>query len=267
MYDTFGRRIDYLRISVTDKCNLRCRYCMPPEGVPLKQHTEVLRIEQFLAVVRAAAGLGVTKVRLTGGEPLVRRGIVALVQGIAETPGIEQVGMTTNGALLAPVAEKLREVGLTHLNISIDSLDPHRYRSITRNGRLQDALDGVFAAKAQGFPSIKINKVITGDPQDRHDEAELRQFCRDHGFRLQRIVEYSLTEEKRDAVDAERPLPCSECNRIRLLSTGVLKPCLHSNEEIAVDWNDIESSLREAVRRKPERGTVCDNRSMVEIGG
>lgn len=267
MRDGFGRRIDYLRISVTDKCNLRCTYCMPATGVPHVRHDEVLRIEQFLEVAAAAARLGVTKVRLTGGEPLVRRGIVDLVRGLARIPGIVKIGMTTNGTLLPRDAAALREAGLTHLNVSIDSLDPDRYRRITRGGRLEDALAGLEAARRAGFREIKVNKVVTGDPRDREDERELRRFCERHDYRLQRIAEYSLTEEKRDGLGVERPLPCRECNRIRLLSNGNLKPCLHSNTEIPIDWSDIEGSLRDAILAKPEHGLVCDNRSMVEIGG
>ncbi|MDA3948892.1 MAG: radical SAM protein [Spirochaeta sp.] len=267
MHDTFGRRINYLRMSVTDKCNLRCTYCMPAHGVRRRRHEEIVRIERFIAVATAAREVGVTKIRLTGGEPLVRRGILELVQGIGALPGIEKLGMTTNGTLLAPVAESLRAAGMTHLNISIDSLDPRRYRTITRGGSLEDALNGVFAAVAAGFTEIKINKVVTGDPEDARDEQELRAFCEEYGFRLQRIAEYSLSEEKRDAIGVERPLPCEECNRIRMLSNGNLKPCLHSNTEIPIDWTDIKGSIRQAIMLKPERGAVCDNRSMVEIGG
>lgn len=267
MHDLFGRRINYLRISVTDKCNVRCRYCMPAEGIPLRRHSEILDIEQFLQVAQVGAELGITKVRLTGGEPLVRKGVLHLVRGLGRIPTLTKIGMTTNGILLPPVAQELYDAGLTSLNISIDSLDPERYRHITRRGDLDAALEGVFAAQRVGFRDIKINKVVTGDPRDRHDEIALREFCEQHGFHLQRIAEYSLSEEKRDAIGVERPLPCAECNRIRLLSNGNLKPCLHSNEEVPIDWNDIAGSLRRAVMLKPERGTVCNNRSMVEIGG
>lgn len=267
MRDSFGRTIDYLRISVTDKCNLRCTYCMPACGVAHLRHDEVLRIEQLLAVVRAAAELGVTKVRLTGGEPLVRRGILNLVRGTASTPGIRKVAMTTNGTLLPRNARPLKDAGLTHLNISIDTLDPERYALITRGGDVNDAIAGALAARAVGFEQIKINTVIGDGAADVEDQAALREFCRRNGFSLQRIAEYNLTEEKRDALQLERPLPCAECNRIRLLSTGVLKPCLHSNEEIPIDWDDLAGSLQRAVDAKPERGGVCTNRAMVEIGG
>lgn len=267
MHDLFGRRINYLRISVTDKCNIRCRYCMPAAGVPLRPHSDVLRIEQFLQVAQVGAELGITKVRLTGGEPLVRRGVLQLVHGLGKIPTLTKIGITTNGILLPPVAQELYDAGLTSLNISIDSLDPERYRHITRGGSLEAALHGVFTAQRIGFREIKINKVVTGDPLDHEDEIALREFCRENGLKLQRIAEYRLSEEKRDAIGVERPLPCAECNRIRLLSNGNLKPCLHSNEEVPIDWDDVAGSLRRAVLLKPERGTVCNNRSMVEIGG
>lgn len=267
MHDSFGRKINYLRISVTDKCNLRCRYCMPATGIPHLRHDQVLRIEQFVAVVRAAAELGVNKVRLTGGEPLVRKGIVDLVRGIAEVPGIEKVAMTTNGTLLSSLAAPLKEAGLTHLNISLDTLDPEAYTYITRGGRLEEAVAGALAAKEAGFQGIKVNTVLTEANYSAGDLEELQAFCRKHGFSLQRIAEYNLSEEKRDTLAFERPLPCAECNRIRLLATGILKPCLHSDVEIPVDFSDIKGSLQAAVAAKPERGTVCTNRSMVEIGG
>ena len=138
-----------------------------------RPHAEILRIERFIEVAQAAAELGITKIRLTGGEPLVRRGIVELVQGIGAISGIEKLAMTTNATLLPPVAESLRAGGLTHLNISIDSLDPGRYRTITRGGSIGEALTGVFAAVRAGFRDIKINKVVTGDPEDARDEARV----------------------------------------------------------------------------------------------
>ncbi len=266
MRDLYGRRIDYIRVSVTEKCNLRCTYCMPDDGVPRLRHDSVLRIEQFLAVIEAAADVGVTKVRLTGGEPLVRRGIIDLVRGTAALPGIKKVAMTTNGILLPGIVATLRRAGLTHLNISIDTFDPERYSRLTRGGKLEDAIAGAMSARDIGFAKVKINSVVLNDT-DEDDQRRIRRFCEANGFVHQRIAEFSLSEEKRDALGLERPLPCQECNRIRLLSTGYLKPCLHSNVEIPVDWSDIGASLREAILAKPERGTVCTNRTMAEIGG
>ncbi len=162
MHDAFGRDITYLRLSVTDLCNCRCVYCMPACGVPRLRHEDVLTFEQMQEIVAAAASLGVRKVRLTGGEPLVRRGIVDLVRMVADVPGVEEVDMTTNATLLAPVAADLRAAGLTRLNVSLDTLDGARYRKITRTGTLEDALAGLAAAREAGFSGTKVNCVLLG---------------------------------------------------------------------------------------------------------
>ena len=265
MYDSYDRQIDYLRISVTDKCNLRCVYCMPAEGVPLRGHEEMLSFEQIRAVVRAGVGLGITKVRLTGGEPLVKRGIVGLVKTIREVPGLRHLGMTTNGVLLEPLAAALRQAGLDSLNISLDTLNPERYRALTRCGEITRVLAGIEAARVQGFP-IKINTVVLNDTPAEEISA-LREFCSQRSLTLQLINHYSLTEEKMDHYKFDRPPDCSKCNRIRLLADGHLKPCLHSDHEIPLDFGDLEASLRRAILSKPERGSVCSQRSMMEIGG
>ncbi len=157
--DAYNRPISYLRISVTDRCNLRCIYCMPPEGVPWRPHGDILRFEEIETIVRAAAGLGISKVRLTGGEPLVRLGITELVRNIARVPGIDDLAMTTNGTLLSRYATALAEAGLRRVNISLDTLRQERFRRITRLGRLQDVLDGMEAAQRAGLEPIKVNIV------------------------------------------------------------------------------------------------------------
>jgi len=140
LIDHYGRRITYLRISVTDRCNLRCVYCMPPEGVSWMPHERIITFEEIAQVVREAAALGVRKVRLTGGEPLVRRGLPDLIRMIAAVPGIEDISLTTNGILLERMASELKEAGLHRLNVSLDTLKPDRYARITRGG----SLDAVF---------------------------------------------------------------------------------------------------------------------------
>ena len=158
--DRYCRLIDYLRVSVTDRCNLRCIYCMPEEGVQLCNHDEILRYEEIVAVVRAAAELGISKIRLTGGEPLVRLGIVDLVRELAAVPGIADLAMTTNGTLLARYAADLAEAGLRRVNISLDTLQPARFRAITRRGDLRDTLAGIDAANSAGLTPVKINTVV-----------------------------------------------------------------------------------------------------------
>jgi cyclic pyranopterin phosphate synthase len=266
MRDSFGRDINYLRVSVTDKCNLRCTYCMPESGIPLVPHSSIISFEQIAEVAAAAVTIGIKKIRLTGGEPLVRRGIVDLVAMLARVPGIETLAMTTNGTLLPQFALPLKAAGLHRLNISLDTLDPDRFARITRVGNLASVLEGVEAAKNAGFTGTKLNMVV----QDKTTHAEIEamsRFCVEHGLEFQRIIEYNLTQTKQDGGHYERPLPCDVCNRLRLLSNGSLKPCLHSNDEIPVDFDDIRGSLLKAINLKPLFGTACTNRPMVQIGG
>jgi cyclic pyranopterin phosphate synthase len=164
--DSFNRPISYLRVSVTDRCNLRCVYCMSPEGMSLRRHDEILHYEEIERVVRAAASLGISKVRLTGGEPLVRRGLVDLVSMIGCIPGIDDLAMTTNGILLARYAEELKAAGLKRVNVSLDTLRPERFRRITRLGDLSNVLDGIAAAEGAGLLPLKINTVVARGMND-----------------------------------------------------------------------------------------------------
>lgn len=152
--------VDYLRLAVTDRCNLRCVYCMPPEGVPPRRHTDILTYEEMLSFAAVAAQAGIRKVRITGGEPLVRKGLDGFVAMLAALPGISDLSLTTNGILLPRLAAPLRRAGLRRVNISIDSLRPERYAALTRGGRLEDALGGLRAALAAGFTPVKVNVVL-----------------------------------------------------------------------------------------------------------
>ncbi|MDR2672206.1 MAG: GTP 3',8-cyclase MoaA [Coriobacteriales bacterium] len=159
-FDQHGRHIDYLRVSVTDRCNLRCLYCMPEEGVAWRPHEAMLTLEEIARFIAVAATEGIKRIRLTGGEPLVRRGIDDLVRSAVRTPGIESVAMTTNGILLPKMADSLRQAGLSRVNISLDTLDPEQYRYITRWGTIDDAFKGIDTALATGFKPVKINVVV-----------------------------------------------------------------------------------------------------------
>ena len=159
MKDHLGRTIEYLRISLTDRCNYRCIYCMPEEGVVSLPHEQILRIEEIAHLVRIAADLGIKSVRLTGGEPLVRKGVVDLVRDVANTPGIENVSLTTNGVLLPKMASDLKRAGLSRVNISLDTLEEDQFAYITRRGHLHETLDGIAAALEAGFDPVKINAV------------------------------------------------------------------------------------------------------------
>lgn len=265
MRDSFGREIGYLRISVTDRCNFRCRYCMPAEGVPLLSHEEILSFEAITLVAEAAVRLGFHKIRLTGGEPLVRRDVLDLVGMLGAIPDLGTLAMTTNGSLLAPLAADLKSRGLDSVNVSLDTLDPARYAEITRGGRLSDALSGIDAAVHAGLRT-KLNVVALADSSEE-EFAALRAYAAEVGADIQFIAEYHLDELKRDGGEYERPPRCETCDRIRLLANGKLRPCLHGELEVAVDFDDIEGSIRRAIALKPRRGLVCTDLEVGQIGG
>jgi cyclic pyranopterin phosphate synthase len=185
--DSFGRVHDNLRISVTDRCNLRCTYCMPEEVV-FMDRAELLTFEEIVRFVRVAAPLGIAKIRLTGGEPLMRRDLPRLVRMLREVPGIRDIGLTTNGILLADQAQAFYDTGLRRINVSLDTLDPARFRQLTRRDGLDRVLEGIDAAKRAGFHPIKINAVsIRGSTED--DVVPLALFAREHGLQM-RFIEY-----------------------------------------------------------------------------
>ena len=185
--DTFGRVHNNLRISVTDRCNLRCTYCMP-EDVTFLPKDDLLTFEEIAALVRVAVPLGVDKVRLTGGEPLLRRGLPTLVALLRDIPGLIDIGLTTNGILLAQQAGALASAGLKRVNVSLDTLDPGRFRELTRRDGVEQVVAGLHAAKRAGFDRIKVNAVAMRGFIE-HDLAPLAHFCRAHGFEL-RLIEY-----------------------------------------------------------------------------
>ncbi|OGI26947.1 MAG: molybdenum cofactor biosynthesis protein MoeA [Candidatus Melainabacteria bacterium RIFOXYA12_FULL_32_12] len=265
MLDRFNREINYIRISVTDKCNLRCIYCMPEEGVPIKDHSEILSYEKIELIVKEAVKLGIAKVRLTGGEPLIKRDIETLVKKISLIDGIRQLCMTTNGTLLSQKIKVLKEAGLNSINISLDTLNPEKYKKITRGGNIQNTLDGIEAALDEGF-LLKLNMVVLKGIND--DEIEsMKEFCYENYISLQLINHFSLNSTKLEQYTFDRPPKCKNCNRIRLLSDGTLKSCLHSEEEYKVDFNNITESLKNIILSKPKKGSMCTSRKMVEIGG
>ena len=174
MKDTYGRGIDYLRISLTDRCNLRCIYCMPEEGVAFKAHDNILRIEEIVEFTRRAAKAGIRKVRLTGGEPLVRKGVVDLIASIDAIPEIEDISLTTNGLLLPSMAPDLKEAGLSRVNISLDTLDPVQFTYITRLGNIEDVFAAIDASLEYDFTPVKINAVaVRSLNQDFFEFAKL----------------------------------------------------------------------------------------------
>ncbi len=264
MKDQFGRKINYLRISVTDRCNLRCVYCMPEEGIPLVLHSQMLTYEEILDFTRYAVNRGISKVRLTGGEPLVRKGIETLIRSLASIPGIRDLSMTTNGILLPKIAGDLRQAGLHRLNISLDTLDPERYKALTRGGELGKVLEGIRDAKKAGFGGpgspIKINCVLM--PETGQEELEkLRAFARKENLELRLIHCMDLKKGFFTKVEGGEGGDCPHCNRIRLTSTGMLKPCLFNNIGYDIRVLGAEKALDATLQNKPASGSsnTCDS--------
>jgi cyclic pyranopterin phosphate synthase len=268
LIDKFGRKINYLRISVTDRCNLRCEYCMPPEGIELKSHSDILSYEEIISICKKAVKIGIDKIRLTGGEPLVRKGIVGLVRGIAEIPGIRDLAMTTNGITLDKFALPLKEAGLLRVNVSLDSLKKDRYKRITRGGDVENVLRGIDAALRAGLKPVKVNVVLMNGIND--DEIpDLYRFADERGVLIQFIHPMTLKSPRTPQMPQiyNRPPNCANCNRLRLTADGKIKPCLLSDREIDVRTVDIYEAIFSAIDGKPKEGMTCHARKMVEIGG
>ena len=287
MLDGCGRTIDYLRLSVTDLCNYRCRYCMPAEGVCKRPHGDILSVEELVEIGRAAVKCGVKKIRLTGGEPLVRRGILDICRGLRAIPGLEELCLTTNGSLLPSMAAPLREAGVDRLNISLDTLRPDRFREMTRLGTLSDVLEGIQAAENTGFTNLKLDTVLIGGFND-NEIGDFLQLTKEHPWEVRfielmpmgpcaewekfcflsvdSILQRYTTLQKIDTQGVARRyrLPgakgtvglispmshdfCADCRRIRVTADGKLKGCLHSREELPLRGLHGKD-LEEAIRR------------------
>lgn len=255
MKDNYGRKIDYLRISLTDRCNLRCIYCMPEEGVPFRSHESILRIEEIADFTRRAAQAGIRRVRLTGGEPLVRKGVVDLVREIAATPGIEDISLTTNGILLPKMVADLKDAGLTRVNISLDTLDPAQFTYVTRLGKIEDVFAGIDAALENGFDPVKINAVaVRSLDQDFFGFAKLSL---DRPLHV-RFIEYMPVGESSGGTGAgwteEDIVPASEI--IERINEGAIAVGIGPLEPVADD--DLPSGAGPAIyyRLPGAKGTV-----------
>ncbi len=312
MQDRFGRSIQYLRLSVTDACDYRCAYCKPAvESCSVRKN---LSAAELIEIVRQAAALGVTKVRLTGGEPLTRGDILDICRGISEIDGIETLCLTTNGARLSVLSSALKDAGVQRVNISIDSLKPDRYREITGCGRLSDALEGLNAALQAGFESVRINAVLIGGVND--DEIEdfvqlTRRLPVDVRFIELMPIGPSATWPKERFLPAETVLKCcpalrfigqsgvseryalpgypgavgliraisgcfcQSCDRVRVTADGMLKPCLHSSEEIplkGLTGEALRAEIARGIQSKPRAHALAEGasrsaRPMNAIGG
>jgi cyclic pyranopterin phosphate synthase len=231
LQDSFGRVHNNLRVSVTDRCNLRCTYCMP-EDVTFRDRSELLTFEEITAFVRVAATLGVNKVRLTGGEPLVRKELHKLVRMLAAVPGIADIGLTTNGVLLADQAGPLFDAGLRRLNVSLDTLDRERFRALTRRDELNRVLAGLAAAKRAGFGPIKVNAVaIRGYAE--HDVVPLARYARENDFEL-RFIEYMPIGA--DRWERDKVFFAREVLELIARELGELEPANHDPSAPAQDY-------------------------------
>ena len=318
MLDKKGRTIDYLRISLTDRCNLRCVYCMPEDGVDKKYHEDILRYEEIEKIIDAAASLGVKKVRFTGGEPLILKDLEKLIAYTASIPAINDIGITTNGILLADKAEELQKAGLSRVNISLDTLDNDKFKEITRGGDITKVFAAITKCMDLGMFPIKLNTVLMRGFNDNEID-DFIQLTMDYPIQVRFIelmplgqgaLDYKSKALPIDEVIAQHPelikikdkskvaqvyqLPgalgsvgfispvsckfCSDCNRIRLTSSGTIKPCLHSQAEIDQrpflnDEEALKQVLMDSIYEKPaEHHLEIDhksqtNRMMFQIGG
>jgi cyclic pyranopterin phosphate synthase len=230
LIDTSGRRINYLRLSVTDRCNLRCSYCMPEKGVPKVNHGDILRYEDLLRVARATVSLGIEKIRVTGGEPLVRLGIIGFLAQLAGIPGLRQLVLTTNGVLLEEMAPELRAAGVQRLNVSLDSLRPETFRSITRCGDVSRVLAGLAAAERAGFP-LKINMVVMRGVNDQ-ELADFAAITLDKPYAV-RFIEYMPTAGGKDWPSLVVP------------GHEILERLSHRFSFVPVDRNELAGPARE----------------------
>lgn len=322
--DSHGRNINYLRLSVTDRCNMRCFYCMPKEGIVNKGHGAVLSYEELQLIAETAVEIGIEKIRITGGEPLVRAGIVGFLEKLSAIPGLRHLALTTNGLLLVEMAASVYKAGVQRLNVSLDSLNPHTFSDITRGGDLKKVLLGLDAAERAGFPPPKINCVVMRGVNDG-DILDFAEMSRVRGNSI-RFIEYMPAmkednwqrycisgEEILERIAVRYPLEqvdkgpfsgpsrdfripgaegsigiitavsghfCSECNRIRVTSTGQAKGCLFSDTKTDLipwlrppDRDGLSESLKRIVSGKPERhdisheGYTHKNFTMSQIGG
>ena len=316
MNDRFGRTITYLRLSLTERCTLKCSYCRAGEGFCPKKGE--LSQDELLRIVRAFAAVGVKKVRLTGGEPMLRRDLIPIISGIRGIDGIEEITMTTNGQHLAGQCRALREAGLDRLNISVDSLKPERYTAITGGGSLALVLAGIEEAFAAGFSSLKLNVVLLrGQNDDETDD--FIALTKDRPISV-RFIEYmplgetdqaslrvtgaELLKKHPQLVPVEPAYPgqpardyqmpgyvgrvglidpmshrfCADCNRVRVMSDGMLRPCLGSNEEFSLKEALAQEGdaallavITEAIKHKPETHCFDEGftveKNMSRIGG
>lgn len=266
MIDQFGREITKLRISVTDRCNLRCQYCAPKEEIKWRKRNEILSLEKIAEVAQVGSELGLTNIRLTGGEPLARKNIVKLVQMLNALPKIEDIAITTNGIFLEQYAKDLVRAGLNRINISLDTLDPEKFYRLTSGGDLAKVLRGIDAAIDAGLKPIKLNCVVQENSNEADAEA-IKAFAKEKGIKARFIRLMNLKTGDFSVVEGGEGGDCKICNRIRLLCDGTIRPCLFSDIGFNIKQYGIEKAFELAAANKPKMGGSCLKHWMQQIGG
>ncbi len=239
---------------------------MPEDGVQPMNHNEILSFEEIREVVKVAVSLGIDKFRITGGEPLVRKGIVTLISMISAVKGIKDLSMTTNGMFLQEFALPLKEAGLHRVNISLDTLDPHKFKDITRGGDLSLVFRGINAAKEAGLEPIKINCVVLKSSGE-DDARQVKEFCKINNLQARFIHQMNLESGEFSVVEGGDGGNCHLCNRLRLTANGMVKPCLFDEEEFSVRELGAERALLTALNIKPLKGCLNTKGSFYNIGG
>ena len=239
---------------------------MPGEGIKLISHDDILSYDEITDFTRVAVGKGIDKVRLTGGEPLVRKDLPVLVGMLAGIKGINDLSMTTNGTLLKSYAKQLALAGLHRVNVSLDSMDPFKYTWITRGGRLDDALEGIDAAVENGLKPVKINCVVK-ESKDEPDARMVTSYAERKGLEIRYIRQMDLERGEFRAVEGGEGGNCDRCNRLRLTSDGKVKPCLFSDLEYDVRKLGAQQAIKEALENKPACGTINHGGHFYYIGG
>jgi GTP 3',8-cyclase len=239
---------------------------MPEEGVKMMNHSDILSFHEIVEVVEEGVKLGIKKVRITGGEPLVRKGIVQLVSMLSKIEGIQDLAMTTNGILLDRFAQELANAGLMRVNISLDSVEPEKYRQITRIGDFEQVKSGIVAARRAGLLPIKINCVVR-ESHLENDAQLVAEYCRQNNLEIRYIREMDLEKGEFWKVKGGEGGDCKICNRLRLTSNGMVKPCLFSNLEYDVRKIGAKQAIYLALGNKPESGTHSIINKFSRIGG
>jgi cyclic pyranopterin phosphate synthase len=239
---------------------------MPPEGVQRKKHEDILNFTEIYEFAKLAVSMGVTKIRITGGEPLIRKNIIELIKMIAGITGLKDFGMTTNGVYLPEFAQQLAQAGLHRVNISLDTINPEKFKKLTRVGKLEDVMAGIEAAKKAKLLPIKINCVVKKNTHEP-DAVEVAKFCQENDLQIRFIREMDLEKGTYWKVKGGTGGSCKICNRLRLTSDGKLRPCLFSEIEYDVRKLGIKNALMQAVGNKPEYGTVNRNKGFNDLGG